>query len=84
MQDRHLHNDKDFTDRAWGEMKVLLDEELPVADKRKKRPILWWSTGIAALVIFTIGLSFFNKNETNTNGKTQVGTANFSNDLSDS
>ncbi|MEO1258015.1 MAG: outer membrane beta-barrel protein [Bacteroidota bacterium] len=36
------------------------------------------------MVIFTIGLSFFNKNETNTNGKTQVGTANFSNDLSDS
>ena len=49
MQDKRLHINKKFTDRAWSEMKHLLDQELPTDEKRNKRPLIWWYTGAAVL-----------------------------------
>lgn len=48
MQDRGI--DEQFTNQAWEQMKHLLDEEMPVSKKRRRRGLLW-------LLFFLIGLS---------------------------
>ena len=42
MQDKDKLIDKKFTDRAWGEMSRLLDEEMPVRQAERRRPVVWW------------------------------------------
>ena len=46
--------DKAFTDKAWSEMKTLLDLEMPVTNNRKK-PLFWWWLSGALLAGFIIG-----------------------------
>ena len=41
MQDKHRHIDEKYTDLGWEEMRKLLDQELPV-EKRRKRRFGWW------------------------------------------
>lgn len=65
MQDKNLHIDKSFTDKAWKEMQSMLDQEMPVA-KKKRRFLIWWYTGGLALAasLFGIWLSASSPKET--------------------
>lgn len=56
MQDNPLHIDKKFTDQAWGEMRKLLDEEMPTG-KRRRRFGWWWF--LLALGIATTAGAFY-------------------------
>lgn len=58
MQDKNLHTNKKFTDRAWLEMRTLLDEEMPVT-KQKRPPIGWWIMGFMATAALLSGVYFF-------------------------
>lgn len=63
MQDKDLHTDKNFTDRAWKEMQFLLDKEMPVEEKNKKRPVLFWLSGISGIAALLAGIYFFSLSE---------------------
>ena len=58
MQDKNLHINKKFTDRAWLEMRALLDEEMPVKDS-KKRLLGWWVMGSLGVAALLSGVYFF-------------------------
>lgn len=50
--------DKAFTDRAWSEMKAMLDREMPVENEKKKPVFWWWLSGalITGLIIGGLGM----------------------------
>lgn len=50
--------DKKLTNHAWGEMQKLLDQEMPVA-KRRRRFAWWWMALGFALVVATGAAAFF-------------------------
>lgn len=58
MRRKHNDIDKAFTDRAWSEMKALLDREMPVENKREKPVFWWWLFGalFAGLIIGGLGV----------------------------
>ncbi len=55
MQDKNTHIDGEFTDQAWQEMQAILDQEMPVRNK-KRRFVFWWYTGGIAVAASLIGL----------------------------
>ncbi len=67
MQDNNTHKDKNFTDRAWREMHALLDQEMPVKDK-KRRFAFWWYAGGIAVAASLVGLWLINFPQENTAG----------------
>jgi hypothetical protein len=67
MQDKDLHTNKNLTDRAWKEMRFLLDKEMPVEEKDKKRPILFWFSGASAIAALIAVIYFINLLEINNN-----------------
>jgi hypothetical protein len=60
LDNRKGEIDDQFTDRAWGEMRRLLDREMPVMGKRR-RAALWFWPAAAAMLLLTgvIGWNFF-------------------------
>jgi hypothetical protein len=50
MSDKRLHIDKKFTDRAWGEMRRMLDAEMPAGERKRRPPLFWWWLLAAALL----------------------------------
>ena len=65
MQDNRSQKGKDgvFEDKAWMDMRELLDKEMP--RKKKERILLyWWGLSGILLVLLIIGSFFiFNKNQ---------------------
>ena len=46
-------DNKEFEDKAWGEMLNILDNEIP-----EKKPIVWWRYGLLLLLIPIVGFSY--------------------------
>ena len=64
MQDKDLHINKKFTDRAWADMRRLLDEELPTTERRRRFGWWWVLFGLAAfLVTGTAAVLYFSKKQ---------------------
>jgi hypothetical protein len=62
MQDKDLHINKKFTDRAWADMRRLLDEELPSTERRRRFGWWWVLFGLAAfLTTGTAAVLYFSK-----------------------
>ena len=55
---------KDFEDFAWSEMQKLLDQDLPVAEKKRRRGLVFWLFAMVGLIAF-IGGGAFIYNELN-------------------
>ena len=49
---------KDFEDFAWSEMQKLLDRDLPVAEKKRRRGLVFWLFLIGGLIAFIGGGAF--------------------------
>ena len=49
---------KDFEDFAWSEMQKLLDRDLPVAEKKRRRGLVFWLFAISGLIAFIGGGAF--------------------------
>lgn len=68
MQDNRLQKEKDpaFEDKAWMDMRKLLDTEMPV--QKKERSLFWW-WGSAGILLFVMAVSlyvFLNKKQART------------------
>ena len=63
MQD-HNQISKEFIDRSWGEMKVILDKELPVQSKRPTF-LFWILSGIFGLILLLTAGFFYQQNKKN-------------------
>ncbi len=75
MQDNRLQKEKDpaFEDKAWMDMRRLLDKEMPV--QKKERSILWWwgSAGILILLVLLGSLFvFLNKKQASTYNRNNI------------
>jgi Outer membrane protein beta-barrel domain len=44
---------KDFEDLGWAEMQKLLDRDLPVAERKRRRGLVFWSSLIVGLLAIT-------------------------------
>ncbi len=42
MQDKSIHIDDKFTDRAWADMRSMLDKEMPMQPEKRRRLLGWW------------------------------------------
>ncbi|MEZ4961195.1 MAG: outer membrane beta-barrel protein [Saprospiraceae bacterium] len=49
MQDKEIHIDKKFTDRAWKDMRSRLDDEMPTGKRRRRFAWWWWPIGLAVV-----------------------------------
>ncbi|MCB0657422.1 MAG: hypothetical protein KDC57_14855 [Saprospiraceae bacterium] len=52
MQDKRWWDDPGQQDKAWQSMRNELDRVMPV--KRKKRGLIWWFSGVAAVTLITL------------------------------
>jgi hypothetical protein len=59
MQDKDIHISKKFTNRAWGEMRKLLDEEMPAQDTGRRR-VGWWFLFIGLTAGLAGGMVLYN------------------------
>ncbi|MEK7256221.1 MAG: outer membrane beta-barrel protein [Bacteroidota bacterium] len=60
MQDKLPHIDRKFTDRAWGEMRQMLDREMPT--ERRRRVFFWWWLVPVGLVLGFAAWGFLKNN----------------------
>ncbi|MBI1225672.1 MAG: outer membrane beta-barrel protein [Bacteroidetes bacterium] len=64
MQDKRIHIDEKFIDRSWVEMQLLLENEMPVQQKKRRRFIGWWWLGLIGIgVLFGAVYLFGNKKD---------------------
>jgi|GEM_PF-6170493 len=57
MQDKRIQIDEKFTDRAWSEMSLLLDRDMPLPPARR-RPFPWWWGAVFAGIVMLVGAGF--------------------------
>jgi hypothetical protein len=56
MENHKTYNTEEFADKAWAEMHKLLDQELPLQNKDRKRPLFWWFVLAVALGLLVLGV----------------------------
>jgi hypothetical protein len=61
MQDKPLNIDEKFVDKAWSDMSILLDREMPVQVDRPRIGLGWWLTLIAVGLVIGGGILFYGK-----------------------
>ena len=49
-------NIEELSDQAWHNMSVMLDQEMPLQDGRRKRPFFWWLFGAGILLAVLVVL----------------------------
>ncbi len=57
--------DKNLEDLGWSEMQKILDRELPLESKKKRRALLFWLFFAGVLTTFGIAFLFFNSKNKN-------------------
>ena len=60
MQDNRSQKEKDvaFENKAWMDMRKLLDKEMPVQKKKDRAFFWWWGNAVALLLLVTVGSVF--------------------------
>lgn len=62
MQDKPLNIDEKFVDKAWSDMSILLDREMPVKVDRPRIGLgWWWLTLIGVGLVIGGGILFYGK-----------------------
>jgi hypothetical protein len=56
--------DEETEDLGWSQMSALLDREMPVAKRRRRRPILWWS--LLGIGLLASGLFYYQQKDAKT------------------
>jgi hypothetical protein len=64
QSENHINMNSKLTDKGWQDMIQHLDREMPV-NKRRKYPIIWFSTGVIALGVIVVWSLFFHSNDKN-------------------